>query len=97
MLKLNNGINLVKFSAEWCGPCKMASRIIDSVLTEFTSVIFTEVDTDDSPNLASTYKIKSVPTVIVFNNNEEVERFVGSVSADKLRKSLNNAVNNIAA
>jgi thioredoxin 1 len=96
MLKLNNGINLVKFSAEWCMPCKIASRIIEYVITEFSSVIFTEIDTDDSPTLAHAYKIKSLPTVIIFNNNEEVERFVGSVNADKLRKSLENAVNNLA-
>jgi thioredoxin len=97
MLNLNDGISLVKFSAEWCVPCKMAARTIESVHSDFPSVTFTEIDTDDSPDLAHNYKIKSVPTVIVFKDNKEIERFVGSISADKLRKSLENAVNNLAA
>lgn len=97
MLNINNGISLVKFSATWCAPCKVLSKTIKKIEPDFPIVNFQEIDVDDHPNLAKDYQIRSVPTVIVFRNGEEVTRLVGSVMVDALRKSLRDVTKEIAA
>lgn len=97
MLNIDNGISLVKFAATWCAPCKVVAKTIDRVKPEFTEVNFQEIDVDDHPNLAKDYKIRSVPTVIVFRNGEEVTRLIGSVKVDALRKALRDITKERAA
>lgn len=87
MLNIDKGISLIKFSATWCGPCKQAEVTIKKVLPEFLGINFRDIDVDDNPVLAKEYKIRSLPTVIVFKNGEEVTR-VGSIKAEDLRKIL---------
>jgi thioredoxin 1 len=96
MLDIDKGISLVKFSATWCGPCKMMASTIQKVEPEFPTVKFHDIDVDDFSNLAVDYKIRSVPTVIVFKDGEEITRLVGALKADILRKTLQ-GVTNIAA
>lgn len=88
MLDIDNGISLVKFAATWCAPCRTVAGTIKRVQPEFSGVKFQEVDVDDYPSLAKDYKIRSVPTVIVFRNGDEITRFVGSIKVDALRKAL---------
>jgi thioredoxin 1 len=97
MLKIDNGISLVKFAATWCAPCKTVATTIKRVQPEFTSVNFQEVDVDDHPNLAKDYKIRSVPTVIVFRNGEEITRLIGNFKVDALRKALRDVTKDQAA
>jgi thioredoxin 1 len=94
MLDLDNGISLVKFAATWCAPCKTVANTIKRVQPEFASVKFQEVDVDDYPGLAKDYKIRSVPTVIVFRNGDEITRLVGSIKVDALRKTLRDVTKN---
>lgn len=96
MLDIDKGISLVKFSATWCGPCKMMASTIQKVEPEFPTVKFHDIDVDDFSNLAVNYKIRSVPTVIVFKDGEEITRLVGALKVDILRKTLQ-GVTNIAA
>jgi thioredoxin 1 len=97
MLEIDNGISLVKFAATWCAPCKTVAATIKRVQPEFTSVNFQEVDVDDHPNLAKDYKIRSVPTVIVFRNGEEITRLIGNLKVDALRKALRDVTKDQAA
>ena len=97
MLDINNGISLVKFAATWCAPCKTMAVTIKRIQPEFSMVNFHEIDVDDHPNLAKDYKIRSVPTVIVFKNGEEVTRLLGNVKVDELRKALKDITKDIAA
>jgi|SRR5690606_13160604 len=97
MLNINNGISLVKFAATWCAPCKVLNKTLKRVEPDFPTVSFQEVDVDDNPDLAKDYKIRSVPTVIVFRDGEEVTRLVGSVMVDALKKSLRDVTKEIAA
>lgn len=92
-----DGISLVKFSATWCAPCKVVAKTIDKIKTEFTDVKFQEIDVDDNPILAKDYKIRSVPTVILLKNGEEVTRLIGSVKIDALRKALRDVLKDRAA
>ena len=97
MLDIQNGVNLVKFTATWCAPCKVVTRTIERVQPEFSSVKFQEIDVDDHPRLAKDYKITSLPTVILFRNGDEITRIIGSVKVDALRKVLRDITSEIAA
>ena len=97
MLNIDNGFSLVKFAAIWCAPCKVLSKTLNKIEPEFTNIKFQEVDVDDYPDLAKEYKIRSVPTVIVFKDGEEVARLVGNVMVDALRKTLRDALKGKAA
>jgi len=92
MLDIDNGISLVKFAATWCAPCKTVASTIQKIQPEFENISFQEVDVDDVPNLAKDYKIRSVPTVIVFKDGEEYTRVLGALKVDALRKILREAV-----
>jgi thioredoxin 1 len=97
MLDINNGISLVKFAATWCAPCKMLSGTIKKIQPEFPDVRFSEVDIDDNPGLAKDYKIRSVPTLILFKDGEEISKISGSLKVDALRKVLRDIVKEKAA
>ena len=88
MLDINIGISLVKFGATWCGPCKGVASILQKVQPEFESIKFQDIDVDDNPDLTKIYKIKSVPTIIIFKDGVEVQRLVGTFKIDAFRKVL---------
>ena len=68
-------MRLLKFSAEWCQPCKMLAKTLEGVNLPYT---ISSIDIDDSPNLAADYKVRGVPTmVLVDDNDKEVARLVG--------------------
>ena len=70
-------LTVKKFSASWCGPCKVLAPIINEVKTQFSNVKFEDYDVDEAYNEATKYSIRSVPTVIIEKNGKEVGRFVG--------------------
>ncbi len=89
-LVANNTTLMVKFSAEWCGQCKMASLLIDKVKGDFSEVEFVEVDVDDN-NLwdDGTLNITEVPTFVGFKNKTTVFNQPGYQVEDKLVELLN--------
>lgn len=69
---------LVDFSAEWCGPCRLAAPIIDELSETYKDkMLIGKVDVDASIATAAKYGVQSIPTVIMFKNGQEVERKVG--------------------
>jgi thioredoxin 1 len=70
-------LTVKKFSASWCGPCKVLAPVINEVKTQFSNVKFEDYDVDEAYNEATKYGIRSVPTVIIEKNGKEVGRFVG--------------------
>lgn len=75
---------LVEFGAPWCGPCKSQESILNSLSTQ-NFLKIAKVDVDENPDLASCYNIKSVPTLILFENGEESKRFIGVQSLSTLQ------------
>lgn len=72
------GLVIVDFFAPWCGPCKMVRPILEEVKREHgTLVKFLKVNVEEDQGLAQTYKIRSIPTVILFKNGVPVEGAVG--------------------
>ncbi len=69
---------LVDFWAEWCGPCKALTPVIDELATEFDGKAkIGKVDTDANREVSVRFSVSAIPTVILFNNGEIVEKFVG--------------------
>ena len=68
---------VVDFHADWCGPCKVLSPILDELDDEIENVEFVKINVDHYPELSGSYEIMAVPTVIMFKNGEVKDRFSG--------------------
>ncbi|MBP5307627.1 MAG: thioredoxin [Clostridia bacterium] len=80
---------LVDFYAEWCGPCKMQSPIIDEVAEELSDKItVAKVDTDDCYDVCMKYRIASIPTLMLFKGGEAVETKVGLTSKAEIAQMV---------
>ena len=80
---------LVDFYADWCGPCKMMSPILEQVSEEVPGVKFVSVDVDEAERLAILHGISSIPCMILFKNGEEADRVVGAVPKQKIVDIVN--------
>lgn len=82
-----NGITLIDFYADWCGPCKM----LDPVLIELAKsgkYKIVKINTDDYDDLPSKFKIRSIPTVLVYKDGELVDKFLGFLEKKEFEKKL---------
>jgi thioredoxin len=84
----NAGLVLVDFYADWCGPCKMMSPIVDSAAQEVSNLTVYKVNVDEETALAARYKVMSIPTLILFKNGEAVKTSVGLISKEELNDLL---------
>ena len=75
---------LIDFYADWCGPCKMLSPIIDEIAEENSEIKVVKVNVDDSQDLAMKYQVMSIPTLVVIKNGEEVNRSVGLIDKSQV-------------
>ena len=69
---------LLDFFASWCGPCKMVGPILDEIAKEREDIKVCKVDIDEQPELASRYRIMSVPTLMVLKEGRIVEQSIGA-------------------
>lgn len=81
--EISNKKVLVDFYATWCGPCKMLGLVIEK-FSQKNMVDIVKVDVDEASNLAVKYNIFSVPTLILFENGEEIKRISGFMSEEEL-------------
>ncbi len=71
-------VTVVDFFADWCGPCRKLSPVMDEIEQELDGKAkFTKINTDENIELAQTYQISGIPTLLVFKNGELTERMVG--------------------
>lgn len=73
----NNGVALVDFYADWCGPCKMVTPIVNEIANERSDITVGKVNVDENNSLAIKYGVVSIPTLIVFKDGKEQTRIVG--------------------
>jgi len=76
----NNEVVVVDFWAPWCGPCRMIAPIIEELAEEYKEkgVVIGKVNTDEAPEIAGEFGIRSIPTVIFFKNGEVVDTMIGA-------------------
>jgi thioredoxin 1 len=87
----DNQITVLDFWAEWCGPCRMLSPIIDEVSEGLDSSISVgKVNVDVNPEAAAKYGIRSIPTVLFLKEGKVVDKFVGLQSKDQILERINN-------
>tara|TARA_B100000809_G_scaffold264049_1_gene318839 strand:- start:638 stop:928 length:291 start_codon:yes stop_codon:yes gene_type:complete len=79
---------LVKFGASWCGPCKMADKVLAKVVEDGYDCVMS-IDVEDNPKLGVKYMVRTLPTYIIFYDGEEVERFTGRKTKQELINKLN--------
>ena len=86
---------LVDFWADWCAPCKMIAPIVEELATEYDGKFrFAKVDVDSNPDSAIKFGVRSIPTLIVFNNGQAVDQVIGAVPKAVLKKRLDDALAN---
>ncbi|MBN3894874.1 MULTISPECIES: thioredoxin [unclassified Nostoc] len=80
---------LVDFWAPWCGPCRMVAPVVDEISEQYKGQIkVVKVNTDENPNVASQYGIRSIPTLMIFKGGQKVDMVVGAVPKTTLASTL---------
>ncbi|MCR4936077.1 MAG: thioredoxin [Oscillospiraceae bacterium] len=80
---------LVDFWASWCGPCRMLSPLVEQLSEEYAGKAkFGKVNVDEQPQLAMTYRVSAIPTLIAFRNGQPVGSTVGVVPRSEIEKLI---------
>ncbi len=79
---------VVDFFADWCGPCKMLSPVLEELSRNNPDVDFYKVNIDENPSLADAYDVRSIPNVVIFKNGQAVDRSIGYRTAEQLQEII---------
>ncbi len=93
---LKSGIpTVVDFYADWCGPCRMVSPVIESLSKEYQGKVkFAKVDTDANQEIAMKYDIMSIPTVMIFKDGEVKDVIIGAAPASSYKQRIDKVLGN---
>ena len=83
-----SGTVLIDFWADWCGPCRMLSPIVDEVAAENPAIKVGKVNVDAEQELAAQFGIMSIPTLLVFKNGQKSGESVGLISKEQVEKLI---------
>lgn len=87
----SNKTVLVDFYADWCGPCRMMSPVIDEIAEELSETLKVgKVNVDDNNNLAIKYQIMTIPTMVIIKDGNPVKTFIGVTDKSNIINYLNN-------
>tara|TARA_B110000967_G_C18366147_1_gene308306 strand:+ start:100 stop:471 length:372 start_codon:yes stop_codon:yes gene_type:complete len=87
------GVAVVDFWAEWCGPCRMITPIIEELATDFENkATIGKVNVDQNPNTSMKYGVRSIPTILILKNGEVVDKHVGVITKQALEDKINAAL-----
>ena len=84
---------LVDFWAEWCGPCKVMNPVLEELARDLDgAVTIAKLNVDENPEIAQRYNIRSIPTLILFNNGEPVAQRTGAASQKQVKAFVEQAL-----
>jgi thioredoxin 1 len=84
-------VTLKDFYADWCGPCKTQDPILEDLEEEYDDVSFEKINVDEQQDVANEYQVRSLPTLIIENEDGIVERFVGVTQAEDIKAAFQEA------
>ena len=77
-IKISEKTVLLDFYADWCGPCRMVSPIVDEIAEEYPDILVGKINVDNCPELAMQFGVVSIPTLIIMNKGEVSKKLVGA-------------------
>ena len=83
-VRSNEGLSLLDFYADWCGPCRMVLPIVDEIASERDDLLVVKVNVDDNPELAKEFGVFSIPTLVVMKNGQVINRQSGAKTKAKI-------------
>lgn len=80
---------LIDFYADWCGPCKMMSPVLEQLSEELEGKLKVgKIDVDEEPNLAGQYQVMSIPNFVIFKNGRAVDQIIGAVPKEQMMAKI---------
>lgn len=79
---------LVDFWASWCGPCRMIAPAVEEVAAQRPDILVCKVNVDEAQELAISYGVSSIPTLLVFKNGQVVNKSIGAIPKEKILELL---------
>lgn len=90
---IKNGVTLVDFYADWCGPCRRIAPIVEELASEMgNQVTIAKLDVEQAQRTTAAQQVMSIPTVVLYKNGQEVTRIVGLTGKDSLKKIITSAL-----
>lgn len=90
---IHDGVVLVDFWAPWCGPCQRVLLVLEELYRKVSQdAVVAKVNVDENRELTDEFNVRGIPTMILFKDGVESNRFVGTVSSDVLEKAINEVV-----
>lgn len=82
-------VTVVDFWAEWCGPCKMMTPVIDELSTEYAGkAVIGKLNVDDNPEVPMNYNVRGIPTFLFFKNGELKDKIVGATTKQAIKDKI---------
>ena len=90
---VDSGVTLVDFWAEWCGPCRMVTPVLEELQGELgDSAKIVKLNVDENPNIAQKFGISGIPTMLLFKDGQVVDKLVGASSINTYRDLINKQI-----
>jgi thioredoxin 1 len=88
-VEIKNGVTLVDFWAEWCGPCRRLAPTVEALATEYDGrITVAKMNVDENPNTPGRFMIRGIPTMLIFKNGELADQIVGLAAKEEIAKKL---------
>ena len=88
-VEIKNGVTLVDFWAEWCGPCRRLAPTVEALATEYDGrITVAKMNVDENPNTPGRFMIRGIPTMLIFKNGELADQIVGLVAKEEITRKL---------
>ena len=87
--EIKNGVTLVDFWAEWCGPCLRLAPTVDALASEYDGrVTVAKMNVDENPNVPGRFMIRGIPTLLIFKNGQLADQIVGLAAKEEIARKL---------